>query len=78
MSQSSLQDAALSATQRIPVNTLPVFSSLAPLICQRLLRLAKKDDSDRLLVHADGKIHAGNSKKRSNRLLRIYFGTTEL
>ena len=34
---------------RIPANTPPVCSSLAPLICPRLLRLATKDDSDRLL-----------------------------
>ena len=37
--------------QRIPANTLPVFSSLRSRICQRLLRLATKDYSDRLLVH---------------------------
>src|SRR5688500_10608325 len=36
--------------QRIPANTPPVFSSLRPRICQHLLCLATKDDSDRLLA----------------------------
>ena len=36
----------------IPANTPPVFSSLRPRIWQRLLRLATKDYSDRLLPHA--------------------------
>jgi hypothetical protein len=36
--------------QRIPANTLPVFSSLRPRICQHLVSLATKDDSDRLLA----------------------------
>ena len=35
--------------QRIPANTLPVFSSLRPRICQRLVCLAMKDYSNRLL-----------------------------
>jgi hypothetical protein len=35
--------------QRIPANTLPVFSSLRPRICQHLVSLATKDYSDRLL-----------------------------
>ena len=34
---------------RIPANTPPVFSSLRPGICPRLLRLATKDYSDGLL-----------------------------
>jgi hypothetical protein len=35
----------------IPANTPQIFSSLVPLICQRLLRFATKDDSTRFLGH---------------------------
>jgi hypothetical protein len=34
---------------RTPANTPPAFSSLAPFICQGLLRFETKDDSSRLL-----------------------------
>ena len=47
--QASASCSAQKNPQRIPANTLPVFSSLRPRICRRLLRLATKDYSDRLL-----------------------------
>src|SRR5687768_9775771 len=62
--------------QRIPANTLPVFSSLRPRICQHLVSLATKDYSDRLLAprfrRTERRTHATRAptKKHHARQLR--------